>query len=122
MGLGKAEFKAKVTNVLRHAVLLLGGYGERLAVAIVVMPPAAVSVTKKSATNANVVVGLDFSQAFSVVHSGRTHGHFTLGNLVTGGLGTLRKHRCSFFTGNRILLEYAIGNVINANLVALTGR
>jgi hypothetical protein len=121
--LGKAEFRAKVTiNVLRHAVLRLGEYGERLAVAIVVMPPAAVSVTKKSATNANVIVGLDFTQAFSVFHSGRTHGHFTLGNLVAGGLGTLRKHRCSFFTGDRILLEYAIWNIINTNFVALTGR
>src|SRR5262249_35328509 len=93
-----------------------------LTVAIVVMPPTAVRVAIKSATNTDITVGLHFTKALSVIHSRCTHRARTFGNLLPLWLVALGKHLGSLIPGNGILLENIIRNVINVYLVTFTGR
>src|SRR5437868_15453502 len=73
-----------------------------LAVAIVIMPPAAVRVTKKLATNADRAVRLNFTEAFRIFD---LHGicAAALRNLSARSLFALGKHLSCFVAGNRIL-------------------
>ena len=52
-----------------------------LAVAIIVMPPATVGIAIKLATNADVVVGLHFAEAFRIIYLGGAHCARAFGNL-----------------------------------------
>src|SRR5258707_13249961 len=92
-----------------------------LAVAIVVMPPASVSITKKLPTNADVVVCLNFTKAFSIFELDGI-GATALRNLSARGHLALRKHLSCLVASDRILRQYIIGNVVNAYLIVCSGR
>jgi len=111
-----------ISGISRHALPRRGICGVLLAVAIIVMPPTSVGITKKLTTNADIIIGLNFTQALCIFYPCRAHRTGTLGDLAARGLSAFRKHLGCFLARNCILLEYAIWDIINAYLIALAGR
>src|SRR5262245_35234456 len=101
-----------------HHFALCSG-ANRLAVAVVVMPPTAGRVTKQFATNADVVVRLNFAQAFSVFDP-RCIPAAALRDIRTGSLAAFGKHLRGLVTGHRILREHTVGYLVNAYFIACT--
>src|SRR6266478_7630575 len=102
-----------ISGISRHALLRRGVCGVLLAVAIIVMPPASVGITKKFTTNADIIIGLNFTQALCIFYPCRAHCTRALRDLAARGLFAFGKHLSCFLASNCILLEYAIWDIIN---------
>src|SRR6266536_3331869 len=111
-----------ISGISRHALLRRDICGVHLAVAIVVMPPTSVGITKKFTTNADIIIGLNFTQALCIFYPCRAHCTGALRDLAARGLSAFGKHLGCFLARNCILLEYAIWDIINAYFIALAGR
>src|SRR6266576_4421498 len=92
-----------------------------LAVAVVVMPPAPVVIAKKFATNAYIAVGLNFTEALCILDLDGICAA-ALRNLSASGLLALGKHLRCLVARNGILLEHVVGDIVDANLIVLSGR
>src|SRR3977135_3140426 len=92
-----------------------------LAVAVVVMPPAPVRITKKFTTNADVVVSLNFTEAFSIFEFDGVRAP-ALGNVGASSLLALGKHLSCLIATHCILRQNTLRNVVNAYLIVCSGR
>jgi hypothetical protein len=110
-----------ISGFSSHTLPAFGICGLLLAVAIVVMPPASIGITKKFTTNADITIGLNFTQALCVFYPCRALSP-TLGDLAARRLFALGKHLGCFIACNCILFEHIIRDIINANFIALSGR
>src|ERR1700730_571168 len=95
-------------------------HGTFLAVAIVVMPPAPVVIAQKLATNTDIVVGLNLTEAFGILDPHRICAT-ALGNVGARSFLALGKHLRCLVALNRILREYTIRDVVNTYLIVFTG-
>jgi len=90
-----------------------------LAVAIIVMPPAPVTIAKKLATNAEITVGLNFTQALRIFNPDGIGPAF--GNVSAGRLSAFGKHRSGLVGRNGVLAEHVVRDIINTYLVVRSG-
>src|SRR6267143_6167221 len=92
-----------------------------LAVAIVVVIPAPVSIAENFATNTDIAVSLNFTEALCILDLDGI-GAAALRNLSSRSLLALGKHLRCLVTRYRILLEHVVGHLIDGYLIVCSGR
>src|SRR6267143_2124268 len=92
-----------------------------LAVAIVVVIPAPVSIAENFATDTDIAVGLNFTEALCILDLDGISAA-ALRNLSSRSLLALGKHLRCLVTRYRILLEHVVGDIIDGYLIVCSGR